>query len=454
MYKTLLLMLNKFFINLLLLPGMLFAQHTIKGTFDSPKDYKVVLLYKVTPTVSNYLNNTKVDKNGVFEFSLDSTATAGIYRIVYAVPQEDYNFDVIYNGKEDIELTFNSETGLKFLKSEENKLLSAYTNSLYSVTQSISNYYREQRKDTMAIRAIFKNQREMQEAYEKKANGMIVSHFIKANKPYIPKKYENISTYVNNLKTHYFDHVNFKDRILQSSSFLEERMLNYVFGMRPDGIDEVANYKKNIDRFYSAMKTDLPIKAKRILLVDLWEQFKDLGQDKVANYIAESYLMDIAVELNDQQLIRDLMVLINTGIGEEAPDFAIEMTQNGKKVMKHLSELNLAKQYVVVFWSSTCAHCLNELPNFSRYIKNYPGVKVIAIGLEDGPDNWEKVKKGFPDFIHVYGAGHWDNEIGNIYGVRATPTYFILDKNKHIINKPNTLEDLEEFFDLQGMPSE
>ena len=44
-----------------------------------------------------------------------------MYRIVYAAPQEDYNFDIIYNGKEDVEFTFNSETGVHFLKSSENK---------------------------------------------------------------------------------------------------------------------------------------------------------------------------------------------------------------------------------------------------------------------------------------------------------------------------------------------
>ncbi|GAA4280088.1 TlpA family protein disulfide reductase [Gaetbulibacter aestuarii] len=447
-------MLNKFIVYVLLLPGMLLAQHTIKGTFTPPKDYKVVLLYKVTPSLSNYITNTKVDKDGHFQFSLDSTATTGIYRIVYAVPQEDYNFDVIYNGKEDIELAFNAETGVEFLKSKENKLLTSYTNSMSLVTQSISNYYREQRQDTTAIMSIFKTQRETQAQYEKAAEGMIALHFIKANKPYIPKKYQNVSTYVNNLKTHYYDHVDFKDRILQSSSFLEERMLNYVFGMRADGLDEVLNYEKNIDKFCAAMKDDLPIKAKRILLVDLWEQFKDLGQDKVANYIAETYLMDIAVKLNDQQLIHDLLMLINTGIGEIAPDFPIEMTQNGKTVIKKLSELKGAEEYVVLFWSSTCSHCLYEVPKFYKYIETKPNVKVVAVGLEDGRDNWEKVKQKFPDFIHVYGAGHWDNEIGNNYGVTATPTYFILDKDKHIINKPKTLDELEEFLDTQGQVSE
>ncbi len=33
----------------------------------------------------------------------------------------------------------------------------------------------------------------------------IALHFIKANKPYIPEEFEDIKTYINNLKYHFFD---------------------------------------------------------------------------------------------------------------------------------------------------------------------------------------------------------------------------------------------------------
>jgi len=45
----------------------------------------------------------------------------------------------------------------------------------------------------------------------------------------------------------------------------------------------------------------------------------------------------------------------------------------------------------------------------------------------------------------VLGLGKWDNEIGNKYGVKETPTYFVLDKAKHIIDKPYDFEALKVF---------
>ncbi|WNH08519.1 TlpA family protein disulfide reductase [Thalassobellus suaedae] len=441
-------MLNRIIVLVVLLPTFLFAQHTIKGIFSPAKDYNVALLYKAMPTISEYITNAEIKEDGSFQFQLDSTAAKGMYKLVYAVPQEDYNFDIIYNGKEDIVLTFNSETGVKFTSSSENKLLASYTNSMSMVTQSIGNYYRQQSKDTTALKAIFKTQRDTQLSFEKAAKGTIALQFIKANKPYIPKKYENVKTYIKNLEAHYFDYVDFNNITLQSSSFLEERMLNYVFGMTSETLDEEANYKKNIDVFYGAMKT-APNKIKRILLLDLWQQLADLGNESVANYISETYLIDVALALNDQQLVKDLLLFKRVSLGEKAPDFSIEIEKDNKKITKNLSALNTAENYIVLFWNSTCSHCLDEVPRLDAFVKSQDKGKtqVIAIGLEDNDKLWKNRILKLPNFIHVLGLGKWENDIGNDYGVTATPTYFILDKEKHIIAKPEDLEAVKAFFE-------
>lgn len=430
-----------------LLPSILLAQNTIKGKFSPAKDYNFALLYKVKPTLSDYVSNAEIQEDGSFEFKLDSTNTKGMYRLVYGVPQEDYNFDIIYNGKEDIELTFNSETGVEFKKSTENKLIASYTNSMSMVTQSIGNYFSQESKDTTALKAIFKTQKETQENFENATKDTIALEFIKANKPYIPQQVQDVKTYINNLKTHYFDHVDFNNKTLQSSNFLEERMLNYVFGMSSDSKDELENYKENIDVVYSYMK-DAPNEVQRILLFDLWQQMSDLGFESIANYIAENYLMDVAVSLNDQELLHALILYKNISKGNVAPDFDIEIKEKDKFITKRLSELQGAENYIIVFWSSTCSHCLDEVPQLQTYVKSLEKdkVKVIAIGLEDEPYRWKDLTYTYSEFIHVYGEGKWDNKIGDDYGVSSTPTYFILDKDKKIISKPIDFKELKAYY--------
>lgn len=430
-----------------LLPSILLAQHTIKGAFSPPEDYKFVLLYKVTPEVSSYINNAEINENGEFEFQLDSTVTKGVYKLVYAIPQEDYNFDVIYNGKEDIELEFNSETGVTFQSSIENTLLASYTNSMSMVTNSIGKFFREEAKDTLALAAIFKTQRETQINYEKAAKGMIALNFIKANTPYIPNNVEDAATYVKHLKTHYFDAVDFNNVTLQSSDFLTERMFNYVFGVSAEDTDEATRYIKNIKTFKTQIKSAPPSIQKR-LLTDLWQQMADLNFESVANFIAESALMDLAVSLNDQELLHALILYKNVSLGAKAPDFSIEIKEKDKLIKKQLSELDLAKTYVLVFWSSSCSHCLEEVPQLQKFIKTKPKelVKVVAIGLESEPYKWKDLTYNYPEFLHVYGEGKWENEIGNAYGVTGTPTYFILNKNKELVAKPEDLEAVKAFF--------
>ncbi len=433
---------------LALIPLSLIAQNTIKGTFTPAEDFKYAILYKVTPTATNYVANTEIDKDGNFEFLMDSTSTQGMYKLVYALPQEEFNFDIIYNGKEDIALTFNTETGVQYKSSLENTLVSSYTNSMSLISQSIGNFFRQQSTDSLALASIFKTQLETQNEYEKAAEGTIALNFIKANKPYIPETFEDLSTYIENLKLHFFDHVDFNNETLQSSNFLIERILNYVFGMTAkEGDDELGNYKKNIDEVVASMKdANLDVKAR--LLEILWQQLVDANMEGIANHIADSYLLEMARSLNDNELVTGLELFKRLSLGNKAPEFNVDIEKNGKKESVSLYDLDDASQYIIVFWSSTCGHCLEEIPQLQAYLKDKgKEIKVIAIGLEDEETLWKTESAKYPEFTHVLGLGKWNNPIGASYNVTATPSYYVLDAEKKIIAKPYDFAAFKKWMD-------
>ena len=173
-------MIKKLLFLFALLPSILLAQHSIKGTFTPADEFKWIILYKVTPTTSIYVENAEVDDKGNFEIALDSTITKGVYRIVYAVPQEEFNFDIIYNAEEDIELSFSDVNGIDFKVSTENKLLTSYTKSMMMVNQTINNFYVKGSKDGKAYKKIFKTLKEAQSSFEEASKGTIASHFYKS----------------------------------------------------------------------------------------------------------------------------------------------------------------------------------------------------------------------------------------------------------------------------------
>jgi len=430
------------------LPTLVVAQHTIKGHFSPAKDYEWVILYEVTPISSLFIANTEINEEGYFEFQLDSTITQGMYKLVYALPQEENNFDIIYNAKEDVELNFNQETGIEYKSSIENQLVSSYTNSMSLVSQSIGNFFQQQSTDTLALASIFKTQRETQTNFEAAAEGTIASHFIKANRPYIPNEFEDIKTYINNLKIHFFDYVDFNNKTLQSSSFFIERILNYVFGMSSETEDDSIIYKSNIDDVFLAMN-DADQEIKSTLLEVLWQQMVDTGFEDVANYISDKYLISLAEELNDTELVDGLTLFKSLSINNKAPDFSFDILDGEQKIASSLYDLDVAEQYIIVFWSSACGHCLEEIPLLQSYLKTLEtrNIQVVAIGLEDKPNRWQREISKYPEFIHILGLGKWDFPLVKTYNVNSTPTYYVLDKDKKIISKPYDIEALKKFLD-------
>jgi thiol-disulfide isomerase/thioredoxin len=108
-----------------------------------------------------------------------------------------------------------------------------------------------------------------------------------------------------------------------------------------------------------------------------------------------------------------------------------------------LHQLEGADYYLLIFWSSACGHCLDELPKVKELITKKPNVKVVAFGLEREENDWKNEIKNFPDFIHQIGLDKWENPIVKTYGVSATPMYFLLSADKIIMAKPYEYEDLE-----------
>lgn len=426
---------KKFTLLLFILPILALSQ-SVKGTFSPAEDFSFAYLYQATPEGANYVNRGKLDSIGNFEIPLDSTIAPGIYKIVYAIPPEENNFDFIYDGKETVAFNFSYDNGVEFTKSEENKLWNSYLNSMAMVNQTISNFYSKGKTDKEGFNSIFKVVKDTQLAYEESANGKLVSAFIIANRPYIPKQYEDITTYSNNLKQHFLSQIDFSNYLLQSSSFLVDRITGYVFNL----VENPSNtkYKQLVDDVANTISDD-NLKIKTSLIEILWQRFVTLENHELANYISDNYLLELANKSENRVLAETIISYKNTSIGTKAPNFEIASTQNTTS----LHNLEGSDYYLLIFWSSGCGHCLNELPKVKELVANKPNLKVVAFGLEDEPTKWTEEIKKYPNFTHTIGLGKWENPIVKTYGIAATPMYVLLSSSKIIIAKPYAFEDLE-----------
>ena len=426
---------------LFFLPLALIAQNTISATFFPAEDYSFALLYKSTPTGTDYIDKAELSEDGSFSIALDSSATSGIYKIVYATPAKQHNFDLIYNGKESISLTYSQDKGVDFMESKENKLWNSYLHSMDMVNQTISNFYTQESTDKLAFKSIFKTLTETQTAFEDAAKDMMVSVFVTSNAPYIPISYEDLSTYTKNLKRSYLVGVDFGNPLLQSSDFLSDKTMGFIFGMN---LENNAAFKKHVDILVSKIGDGQKV-IKIILLEMVWRNFKNQQNQELADYLSDNYLLSLSQQFSYDSLTDELTASKNRAIGAKAPNFEFETNKNSKSNKTSLYEFEDANQYLIIFWSSTCGHCLDELPKVKTLLANNEDIKVIAIGLESNDENWNKTITDYPNFTHVLGLGKWENSISDDYGVEATPSYFLLNNEKVIVAKPNDYEALVKF---------
>lgn len=417
-----------------LLPLVGVSQHSISGTFSPPEDYTFAFIYKSTPDGANYIDRAQTDREGNFSIALDSLATPGIYKIVYATPPEENNFDIIYNGKEDVSFSFSLDGGIKFSTSKENMLWAEYVENIQAINNTISNFYASESKNKKEFKSVFKNLTDTQKAFEEQAKGMIAERFVLANKPYIPTQFEDAQTYAQNLKNNFLKHIDFTDVILQSSDFLVDRINTFVFDMIANPSN--ATYQSLIDELDATIgHQDHHFKS--ILYTNIWQRFVTDNNTEMALYITDKYLLDLAQTDKNQALLNALMAFKNTAIGAKAVNFEIPLQNT------NLHALNSSNQYLLIFWSSSCSHCLKELPQVKALLEGNTNIQVVAVGLEDDELQWQQETIKYPDFIHVINLGKWNSDLVKAYNIQSTPTYFLLDANKVIIEKPNDFEALK-----------
>lgn len=446
-------MLKKLTIILFFISSLAQSQHVITGTM-SPVDTDVtwVALYKLQGSKQNYVQNVTIN-NGVFEFKLPETTSKGMYRLRYKMDNTSI-VDFIYNN-EHIELKFDpnkSTETLQFLTSEENILYEGFLTKTYDLQQQLDllqySYFKLTKADERlnsevlyksTLVTYLKNQQE----FETKAVNKLALHYIKANRKYYSNALiESPQEYLNSVKTHFFDYIDFEDAYLQHSAFISESVLNYVLylNVSDDSAVQTVLHKNAINEVMAKITENETLKAATI--TTLLYSFSQDENLKIVDYLIDNFYNKLPESVKNEKDIENILKKVKLAIGKKAPNF----TWEEKGASKSLYELDNAETYVLVFWSTSCSHCVIEVPDLYEYLKDKSNIHVVDIALEKDTSGFEIYKEKFKNWTNVLGLGKWENAIAKDYEIVSTPTYFILDANKKIIAKPEQLADVKTYF--------
>ncbi len=413
--------------------------------------YDKLYMYHLEGVNQNYFANAEIQGDEFNMVIYRDADPKGVYRVYYDLQNKEY-FDLIYNG-EPISVTYDTtkkKNAMTVNKSDENKIYQDYITHILKqefVVDSIQYAYFNPNNKTKKVRAAYKAEEEklmdMQHKYEAQAEGMLAYHFINSHQKYkSPTVVEDPSEYMSLIKSHFFEHVDFHDTALYNSTFLIDQVAIYVFNIcrSNDPNEDYEAKRAAIDHVMHETEDHLKIRAD--ILTSLIYAFAGEQDIRHTNYLIENYYKKLPAPYQDDEFVQKIVSVLKTAIGANAPDFDLGENNGNKK----LSELEGADHYLVVFWSTSCSHCLIEIPKLYDMTKDMKSLKVIAIALETNEGPFDREISKYSKWINVYGEGKWDNAIGDSYNVDHTPNFFLLDKDKYIQAKPQNVEQLKSFF--------
>jgi thiol-disulfide isomerase/thioredoxin len=109
-----------------------------------------------------------------------------------------------------------------------------------------------------------------------------------------------------------------------------------------------------------------------------------------------------------------------------------------------LSEVD-ADYILVLFWATHCEHCMEMMAGLHEwYVEDRPeNIEVFAVSIDTVAADWHQYSRvADPPWINTREPMGWEGKSAEDYNIYATPTMFLLDRERRIVARPFTLREL------------
>ncbi|MDP4254460.1 MAG: DUF5106 domain-containing protein [Bacteroidota bacterium] len=448
--------------------------HRIRLTLKPYKSSKVYLGYYYGK-VKALADSAMLDEGGSGSFSGKDKLPGGVYFVVS--PGRTILFELLID--KDQQFSISADTtelpgSVVFTGSPDNTVFQAYT----KFTNTKGNEMTAAQKELAAakgnkadsirltgkIRQLDLDIRHYRDdLIAKYPNSLLAALFHALKEPEVPPvpkgNTDSLFAY-HYFKSHYWDSISWTDDRLLRTPIFEPRLDKYFQSLvspEADSIDKEADHmllfsRTNKDMFqflmvYFVQKYVNPTyMGQDAVFVHLFEKYINTGQ---AEFFTEKYRKF----LND----RAYSVMANL-IGAPAPDLMMVDTLDKPRPLYEVD----GKFIVICFWDPTCGHCKEVVPKLdslyqARWKKE--GVKIYGVMVDGGREAWLQFIRdhNLAGWIHVYETKARADSVEaagqpgykQLYDVYQTPILYLLDKDKHIIAKKLSYQQLDEVITLK-----
>ncbi len=452
--------------------------YDIKVTFKPFKNQYIYLGHYFGKTYP-IIDSAKLDNNSVAVFKGNKKLPGGIYLVGY--PNKAGFFEILVDKQQQFSIKADTATlskGAQFENSPDNVLFVNYQQYMSEKGKKIAALQQQLKTaagktDSTKITDELANEDKAVNTYrediiKKNPAAMLSTLLVTMREPELtgalknPANKEDSVLAYNFYKSHYWDGVNFWDGRLAYTPFFEDKIDKYFSQLVVPNPDSVI---KEIDWMlgYASINEEM----NRFLLIKFVNRYlnqKYMWEDAVFVHLFEKYFSQKTYSwLNEtgKKTITDRAYSLMANIlGTPASDVELP-DPNGTPVSLYALQ---ADYTIVAFWDPTCGHCKEVLPKLDSFYRakwKADGLKMYAVAKET-----EGTKKDWLNFIsdnklqewsHVYYSkeadkARTDNGIpgySQLYDVQSFPTLYLLDKEKRIIAKKLTYQQLDEIVQLK-----
>lgn len=468
------------FFLLLLCSGALWAQggYEITVTLKPYKDQYIYLGHYFGKTYP-IIDSVKVDQQSRGVFKGKQPLQGGIYLIGF--PNKSGFFEILVDKQQQFSVTADSATlpnGITYANSPDNELFARYQrmvsekgmriNSLREVLKTVPT-----RADSTrlidSLNTLDVDLRNSRDRLIEEHSGTFLASLLQAmREPVLPTELQQPANREDSIKAfryyrdHFWDGVNFWDGRLAYTTFFEEKLdryFNQLVTPNPDSVNKEMDYMLGFASINPEMQRFLLLR-----FINRYYSQRYMWEDAVFVHLYEKYFSSKTYPWLSEQgkkTITDRAYSLMANIlGTPATDIELP-DSTGRTVSLYA----LQKQFtLVVFWDPTCGHCKETLPKIdsvyaARWKQDGVGIYAVAKETEGTRADWLRfiAEKKIGHWSHVYYSKEAEKNrveknvpgYSQLYDVQSFPTLYLLDKDKRIVAKKLSYEQMDEIIQLK-----
>ena len=450
--------------------------YQIRLTVKPYKDSKVYLGYYYGK-IRALADSATLDANGTGAFTGKEKLPGGVYFIVS--PSKAVLFELLIDSQQHFSLaadTTDLPGSVSFSGSPDNTVFQEYTvftNGKGKEIQANQQLLAKARSkaDSARIRETMKKlntdiQQYRENILLKYPNSLLSTLFHTLKEPVVPPaaqqpggKYDSLFAY-RYFKSHYWDGISFTDERLTRTPVFEPRLDKYFRDLVPPAADSI---EREADMMLLQARVSKPLfQFLMVYFVQKYVNPEYMGQDAVFVHLFEKYINTGQTEFFTEKyrtfLNNRAYSLMANLIGQPAANLTMVDTAGKPKPLYDLQ----APFVVICFWDATCGHCKEIVPKVDSIFQakwKQEGVKLYGVMVDGGQEAWLQFIKdhNLKDWIHVYETKAQQDSVEaagkpsykQLYDVYQTPILYLLDKEKRIVAKKLSYQQLDEVINLK-----